>query len=138
MSTSSTIGYADKSGNIFSIRCNWGGNIYEASKLLNTHYTQRDKVVQLVSLGNLCVLKARIEAYNPTKHSYTTPEQGVCVFYGRDRGEPCHETNMHRNVETFLEDSPDDTYTFLFDSGHWYVSDGGAFVLLAELLLTYN
>lgn len=57
--------------------------------ILIDHYTDRDKVDKLISLGCLSYLQPQIEPdpNQPHGFEYSARQDGVCVFYGRDRGE---------------------------------------------------
>lgn len=79
-----------------------GGMIGE---VLTNHYTDQEKIDALISFGDVSSLGSEV-APSGEGHSFDTPEPGVTVFYGRDRGES--------GVEAFqLEFRPRDPAAFL-------------------------
>jgi hypothetical protein len=69
--------------NYRSIYCHWDGYPEHNGVVLLEHYTNPDKVSELISLGNLSSLGPDIGE----KHDFDARDESVCTFYGRDRGE---------------------------------------------------
>ena len=89
MATRSNIAIVNQDKSISSIYCHWDGYPEYVGKLLLNHYTTADIVTELLKLGNLSQL---CENVNPTEtHTFAEPEEGVCVAYGRERGEKDQE-----------------------------------------------
>jgi hypothetical protein len=97
MSTRSYICRENEDGTYTGIYCHSDGYLTHNGALLIDHYTDREKVDKLLSLGNLSYLQPTIDP-NPEKPHQFEPEEingkyayqrqdGVCLFYGRDRGE---------------------------------------------------
>ena len=71
------------------IYCHHDGYPSWNGRILQENYQDRKLVEELISLGDMSSLN---EELYPTvgkedEHSYEHPEKGVCIFYGRDRGE---------------------------------------------------
>ena len=99
MATRSTISILETTGTVKQIYCHWDGYFDHNGRILKTFYKTPELVKQLISLGNLSVLAENI---NPTEdHSFDSPQEGVCVYYGRDRGEDNAEYTLFPNFEMF-------------------------------------
>lgn len=84
------IGIRDGDSVLFTTLHNDGG-IDDAGLILWRWYSDEDQVRGLLSLGNLSVLRP-LSCPRPYRaglepHCFDTPQAGVCVAYGRDRGE---------------------------------------------------
>ena len=95
-----------------SIYLHWDGYPDHALKTLRDCYPNQVNAEALVSLGDLSVLAERVHPLDPD-HSMENPEDGVCQYYGRDRGET--------GVEVSISDKPstDQEYNYLFEDGKW-------------------
>ena len=84
--------------------------------MLHKFYNSKDKVTQLLELGNISALKENI---NPStkSHSFDFPEENVTIAYSRDRGEPNNEAKTDTNVKDYRERLMDNwyDYAYLFD-----------------------
>lgn len=71
------------------IYCHWDGYPSWNGKILQENYQDRKLVEELISLGDVSVLKVKLypTAGKEDEHSFDHPEKDVCIFYGRDRGE---------------------------------------------------
>ena len=85
MATRSRIGIELEDGTIKSIYCHWDGYISNNGKLLLNHYTDREKVTQLIELGDISNLAPEVNPSEP--HTFNKPQDGVTVAYHRDREE---------------------------------------------------
>ena len=85
MGTRSTIAKENADGTITSIYCHWDGYPEGVGQTLADHYTDVDKIDQLLALGDLSILGAEIGDSNDFDYDHRI--EGVCLFYGRDRGE---------------------------------------------------
>ena len=95
------IEHADKT--IESIYCHWGGEPKNNGRCLLDHYSDRDKIKYLISLGSLSRLEPRIDPVG--EHSWESPEKGTCIFYHRDRNDPLDdaiEPRTYEDIEAFL------------------------------------
>lgn len=121
MSTNSTIAAVLKDGTVKSIYCHWDGQVDNGvGRLLVTHYKDLDVIEELLSLGNLSSLGAKVNPESDT-HSYDTPEEDVCVFYHRDRDEPFLfvKPNEYENLIDYLRNNENEEYNYLFVNGEW-------------------
>ncbi len=119
MATRSNIAIVNQDKSISSIYCHWDGYPEYTGKMLLNHYTTSDIVNELLKLGNLSQLCEKL--YSTDIHTFAEPEEGVCVAYGRERGESNQEAIVFENLGEF-EDSASDSwsdYQYLFDNGKW-------------------
>ena len=119
MATRSNIAIVNQDKSISSIYCHWDGYPEYVGKMLLNHYTTADIVTELLKLGNLRNLDKNV---NPTDiHTFDKPEEGVCIAYGRERGEKDQEAIVFEDLGEF-EDSASNSwadYQYLFDNGKW-------------------
>ena len=119
MATRSNIAIVNQDKSITSIYIHWDGYPEYVGKLLLNHYHNDDIVNGLMNLGNLSILAENV---NPTDiHTFDKPQDGVCVAYGRDRGENGQEAIVFEDMGEF-EDSTSNSwvdYQYLFDNGKW-------------------
>ena len=71
------------------IYCHFDGYVDGVGKLLY-HCFDSQKTKELMQLGNISFLTTTLYP-TTTDHSFYSPEEGVIVAYGRDRGEPGQE-----------------------------------------------
>ena len=89
MSTRSYICRENADGTYTGIYCHHDGYLDYNGAMLLKHYADREKVDKLFSLGCLSSLCPNLDPDPNKPHSfdYDKRQDGVCVFYGRDRGE---------------------------------------------------
>jgi len=126
MSTRSYICMEQPNGTIKGIYCHSDGYLTYNGAMLIDHYNEREKVEKLMDLGNLSCLCERIDPNPNEPHSfdYSKRQLGVCVAYGRDRGE---KNQQAQDVSLkALSDDPWIEYTYLYTKdGKWkYFEDG--------------
>ena len=92
--------------------------------ILKTEYKTPELVKQLIRFGDLSSLGTRIEPINEM-HSFDTPEEGVCVYYGRDRGEPNTSFRRFDDMTWFRLQGQREEYNYLYveSEQHWYLLD---------------
>ena len=133
MATRSRIAIENPDNTVTSIYCHFDGYLSNNGKILQNHYTDRDKVEELIALGNISYLQENLE---PTeKHTFNDPQACVTLAYHRDRGDKFSQL-QHKDVEDFFDDALQHTqFAYLFTlNGQWLVSKGGPVVEL-ELAL---
>lgn len=83
-------------GKYKGIYCHSDGYLTYNGAILIDHYGVREKVEQLIALGNLSSLGEKIDPNPDFPHSFDYRERqiGVCVAYGRDRGESGQEAKV--------------------------------------------
>ena len=120
MATRSNIGIVNSDKSISSIYCHFDGYPEYVGKLLLNHYNNVGIVNELLDLGNLSQLCEKLYSDN-NSHTFDKPQKGVCVAYGRDRGEKSQEAIVFEDLGEF-EDSASNCwadYQYLFDNGKW-------------------
>ena len=128
MSTRSRIAIEtrDTDGNqvINSIYCHFDGYPEGVGTTLFNHYTSKEKVTELIKLGDISSLGIRLTSDGP--HSFDTPEKGTTVAYHRDRGEDFCEPRVDHSIPEFIKSDVEE-YGYLFtEEGEWLIADGHA------------
>jgi hypothetical protein len=83
---------------IRSVYVHWDGYPDGVGATLQQHYMNPSKIDQLLALGDLSVLDAEIGDSN----DFQNRVEGICLFYGRDRGEDTPSV-MHESIGVWLE-----------------------------------
>ena len=120
MATRSNIGIVNDGGSVTAIYCHWDGYPEHVGKMLLKHYNDFDIVCELMDLGDLSCLAENLYCED-NNHSFENPASGVCVAYGRDRGEKGVESRVFMDIggfETFGTHTFVD-YQYLFNDGKW-------------------
>ena len=140
MATRSRIGIENEDGTVSSIYCHWDGYVSNNGKILVTHYTDRQKVKELIELGDISALAENVHPFeymdNSDKgvrmlkefraipkflHTFDRPQKGVVVAYHRDREEPYREPRANENLESYFEDDNEE-YGYVFTlKNEWIV-----------------
>ena len=140
MGTRSRIGVMH-GDNCKSVYCHWDGYLEHNGRIL-LEYFDSALANHLVALGDLSSLAPKIGE----KHDFDDREacEGICNFYGRDRGETGTEFKTDDTFAKFLEraDGCGAEFYYIMRDGVWYCgttygSDtalGGKLVPLAEAL----
>lgn len=74
-------------GKYKGVYCHNDGYLDYNGRILFEHYNQREKVVELIKNGDMSSLGKEINPDITKPHNFVQRQSGVCVFYGRDRGE---------------------------------------------------
>lgn len=69
-----------------SIYCHHDGYPEYMWETLNACYDSKELAEKMISLGDASSIQLVLEPTTET-HSFDNPEDDVCIFYGRDRGE---------------------------------------------------
>ena len=120
MATRSNIGIVNDDGSVTGIYCHWDGYPEHNGKLLLKHYNNSGIVNELMDLGNLSYLDKNLYCED-NNHSFNNPADGVCVAFGRDRGEKNADSKSFTNIsefEKFMDRTTAD-YQYLFNNGKW-------------------
>lgn len=121
MATRSSIAIQNENGTVEAIYCHWDGYPEHNGKILKEHYTDEERIRELISNGDMSSLDVLV---NPTTstHCFDVSEDGVCVFYGRDRGESGTEPRTYKNKKAWIE-AIGQQYNYLFNTktGKWRI-----------------
>ena len=127
MATRSSISLQRDNGEIISVYCHWDGYPEYNGKILKEHYTTMEKIEKLIALGNMSSLAENIYPAVGQEHSYSNPQENVCVFYHRDRNEDWKHTQpaIHNSVEEMIRFYKNSwcEYHYLFIDGEWKCYD---------------
>ena len=85
MATRARIGLELDNGQIVSSYHHWDGYPAGLGFNLVSHWDERDTLLEAINLGDASHWGKRIAPVG--EHSFDAPEEGVNVYYGRDRGE---------------------------------------------------
>jgi len=120
MATRSNIGIVNEDGSVTGIYCHWDGYPENNGKLLLKHYNNSGIVNELMDLGSLSSLNKNLYCED-NNHSFNNPADGVCVAYGRDRGETGTNSKTFDNISEFEEFAGNSwsDYQYLFNNGKW-------------------
>jgi hypothetical protein len=135
MSTRSAIGYKTATG-IRAVYCHSDGYVSYNGRILQENYQAAYKICRLIEQGDMSILAAE-PMPKTANHSFSTPDEGVVVYYGRDRGETDCETKEFANVDEFETEmsAMGCEYFYLFNGQEWIVSKGnGVFDRVEDLL----
>ena len=110
MGTRSAIGI--KHGDVVkAVYCHWDGYLEHNGKILNEHYTNVPKIVELIDLGDLSILGAEIGT--ECHFEYNRPE-GQCLAYGRDRGDTGVGAKYFDSLEDYKKNHQYEEFEYLF------------------------
>lgn len=123
MGTRSNIGIRNIDQTITCINTHWDSYPEHNGIILLENYNSVGVVNQLMALGDLSVLGAKLYSDVSKQHTFVTPQPDVCVAYGRDRGEDnthsvCY-TSLSQYEHNMDGDMKDIEYQYLFDNDHW-------------------
>ena len=128
MSTRSYICIENEDKSISGIYCHSDGYLTYNGAMLLDHYSDREKVKELISLGDLSTLLPKLHPDKDKPHSfdYDNRQDDVCVFYGRDRGENGVQATTVEleklDKDIFIE------YVYVFGlDNKWRYFEGGSF-----------
>ena len=117
MATRSTIAVIHEDGTVSQIYCHYDGYLQHNGQMLVEYYNSTLAAEFLVSKGSLSVLEPRVTPTGP--HSFDAPEDGVCIYYGRDRGDTEVEPKRFANVYEYLDGFLSEEYNYLFNGTSW-------------------
>lgn len=119
MATRSTIAVKLANGHVRQVYAHWDGYLEHNGAILLEHYSDQERVEELVEHGDISSLR---EAINPTEaHSFDAPQDGVTIYYGRDRGESDTGYRDIVSVDEYKRNGQREEYDYLFADGVWTV-----------------
>ena len=124
MGTRSAIGYKTPEGKIRAKYSHYDGYPAYTGVMLEQHYQEARKIAQMVELGDQSILAPNVFPTDDS-HSFETPQKGVVVFYGRDRGESDTDAVEFDTVGDFVDYYTDSgcEFFYLHTSSGWIVHD---------------
>ena len=117
MATRSNIGIVNLDKSITGIYCHWDGYPEYVGKMLLNHYNNDDIVNGLMNLGDLSILSENVNPTGP--HTFNNPQKGVCVAYGRDRGETGTNSRTFEDMGEYEHFGSGVDYQYLYEDGKW-------------------
>lgn len=133
MATRSVIAI-ETDGKIVSAYCHWDGYLENNGEILFRHYQNPEKILKLISFGDMSSLGEQPEPVEGVEHTYTNPAKGVTVYYGRDRGEDDTESRTWNDRKSMIEHHWDCEYFYLWTGDHWIYSQGRAWFDLRQAI----
>lgn len=133
MATRSTIAIEHANGVVEQIYCHSDGYLSYNGKILLNHYSDPDKVRELIDNGYLSSLGEEIGVKHPFDNPgrYGSPEWHdfrdqygkMCKFYHRDRGEDNTTANYFANYDEYVSEHQREEFEYILrNDGVWYVS----------------
>jgi len=118
MATRSNIAIVNEDGSISCIYCHYDCYPEYVGKILLNHYNDVGIINKLMELGDLSSLGEHLYAAG---HTWSAPIEGVCVAYGRDRGEKGVESRVFKSIEQYNRNADNSgvNYQYLFEDGMW-------------------
>jgi len=125
MGTRSAIGYKTPEGKVRAKYSHYDGYVAGVGRTLVNSYQEARKIAQMVELGDQSILAEEIFPMPGSGHSFETPEEGVTIFYGRDRGESDTDAQDFDTVQEFVEyyTGSGCEYFYLHTAAGWIVHD---------------
>ena len=117
MATRSNIGIVNLDKSITGIYCHYDGYPEYVGKMLLNHYMDVDWIHMLMDLGDLSSLSEKL--YSTDFHTFDEPEEGVCISYGRDRGDTGSDSRTFEDLGEYEHFGSGVDYQYLFEDGKW-------------------
>jgi hypothetical protein len=118
MATRSRIGIELSDGSILSVYHHWDGYPTWLGRILNTHYTTREKVEDLIDGGDMS------SAWTKDRWCETSFKMEESAEYGpqyySQRGEDC-PPRLDKDMEEFF--SVGEEFSYIFRNGNWFAYD---------------
>lgn len=118
MATRGNIAIVNGDDTITSIYVHYDSYPEYVGKILLNHYNDVGIINKLMELGDLSSLGEHLYAAG---HTWSVPIEGVCVAYGRDRGEKGVESRVFKSIEQYNRNADNSgvNYQYLFEDGMW-------------------
>ena len=116
MATSSTIAVKMNKG-YKTIYCHNDGYPEYMYPMLRDWYGTQERAEALVSFGDASFIAKRLVPSQDSNHHFDHPEEDVCIFYHRDRGELWRQNAPV--LMTKEEAISNHYYVYIFEDGHW-------------------
>ena len=141
MATNAFIGFRENNS-ITYIYNHSDGYLEYLGKMLIKHYNSEEKAKALVNLGDVSVVKEKLAPEEGTTHTFDNRQEGVLVFYNRDRGENWDDIQPIR-IENTVFENPDYTIVYIYvydvEEQAWlFTRNGKDFENLEEIVNQLN
>ena len=136
MSTNAFIGIRENNS-ITYIYNHSDGYVEYLGRMLLEHYNSEEKAKALVELGDVSVVKEKLSPAEGTVHNfdYNKRQEGVSVFYGRDRGEDWESIKPITIQNTAFDEHQYYNYLYDVEQGCWlFTKNGKDFASLKEVV----
>lgn len=126
MSTNAFIGIRENSS-ITYIYNHSDGYLEYLGRMLLEHYNSEEKAKALVELGDVSIVKEKLAPAEGTVHGFDCDkrQEGVSVFYGRDRGEDWEWIKPTTIQNTVFDEHSYYNYLYDVEEGRWLVFKNG-------------
>lgn len=125
MSTRSNIGIINRSGNVEMIYCHSDGYPSYNGWILLEHYSNEDKLRELLALGDISSLGEKIGEEHNFDDYATAQANKWTRAYGRDRGEKNTKSRRNLSVKSALASMEEYLYLWDCKTNSWIFSDHG-------------
>lgn len=136
MSTNAFIGIRENNS-ITYIYNHSDGYLEYLGRMLLEHYNSEEEAKALVELGDVSVVKEKLAPAEGTVHGfdYDKRQEGVSVFYGRDRGEDWEWIKPTTIQNTVFDEHQYYNYLYDVEEGCWlFTKNGKDFTSLEEVV----
>ncbi len=150
MSTRCMIAY-EHDGTIRASYCHDNGDLQGVGRILLDHYSNKEKVAELIALGHLSSLGANIGPEMPVTDENGFQEKPVTVAYTRDMGrdDDFMEPELYESRDALYREVNDAYHNFFglvyliyfYQNGKWYYCGADAperWELLSDKIATIN
>ena len=126
MSTHAFIGIRENSS-ITYIYNHSDGYLEYLGRMLLEHYNSEEEAKALVELGDVSIVKEKLAPAEGTVHGFDCDkrQEGVSVFYGRDKGEDWEWIKPTTIKNTVFDEHSYYNYLYDVEEGRWLVSKNG-------------
>lgn len=132
MSTPCRIGKINANKTVESIYCHWDGYPSYIAPILLGSYNTKEKVEELLALGDISVLAKNI-APKTDAHALDNPEEDVVIAYHRDRGDELTPAKLHKTKSEMQQQWSSHSYLYDIETDRWFYARGEAYTPLKEL-----
>jgi len=120
MSTRSVIGIKQNDTYI-TVYCHSDGYPEYNGTILDLYYNQPELAKELISLGDLSIIKPKLAADENVVHNFDVRANGVTVAYHRDRGEKYQKPEKFNSLKEIIDYYSNCSYLYVFDEQWKYL-----------------
>lgn len=125
MATRGTIAIERDDGTIAQVYSHWDNYLSENGRILFVHYSDPEKIEQLIANGDLSSLRPEVgEKHNfDARFDNSDPRNNWTRFYGRDRDESDCEARTFANFKDYCDNAQMEEYNYIYRKNGWYVQN---------------